>query len=74
MPKKARQSFAKSDPEDESVHIVVSEDDVYDDDHPYVKAWPEMFGDLMDLVTVHHAPEVEQATAAPGEKRAVRKT
>lgn len=64
MTQKAKQSFARSD-KDGNV-IVVSEDDFYADDHPYVKAWPEMFGDLLDQVHVHTA---EQATAAPGETR-----
>lgn len=35
----------------------------YDSNHPAVKKWPEMFGE----VQLH--PEVEAATAAPGEKR-----
>lgn len=35
----------------------------FDDNHPAVKKWPEMFGQ----VGLH--PEVEAATAAPGEKR-----
>jgi hypothetical protein len=35
----------------------------FDDNHPAVKKWPAMFG----LVELH--PEVEAATAAPGEKR-----
>jgi chloramphenicol 3-O-phosphotransferase len=77
MTKKAFQSFAKS-VEDGSI-TVVSEDELYEDDHPYVKAWPEMFGNHLDLVTVHAKPEkvskrsVEQATAEPGEKRDVEK-
>ena len=78
MPKKARQSFAKSDPEDESVHIVVSEDDVYDDDHPYVKAWPEMFGDFRQFqivdrvgVSTEFIPNVfDQASGRPSGTRA----
>ncbi len=35
----------------------------FEDNHPAVKKWPEMFG----LAQSH--PEVEAATAAPGEKR-----
>lgn len=35
----------------------------FEDSHPAVKKWPEMFG----LTQLH--PEVEAATAAPGEKR-----
>lgn len=33
--------------------------------HPAVKKWPHMFGER----TVTHEAAVEQATAAPGEKR-----
>lgn len=35
----------------------------YEDSHPAVKKWPQMFG------LVHQSPIIEQATAAPGEKR-----
>ncbi len=74
MTKKAFQSFAKQGPDG---IIVVSEDGLFDDDHEYVKWWPEMFGEHYDLVTVHaatpgapkKAAKVEQATAAPGETR-----
>lgn len=70
MTKKAFQSFAKQGPDG---IVVVSEDDLFADDHPFVKAWPEMFGDHLDLMTVHENPSrsqpVEQATAAPGEQR-----
>jgi hypothetical protein len=64
MTKRARVTFAKTGG-DGSI-VVVRDDEFYEDDHPYVKAWPEMFGDLDDLIEVHH---VEQATAAPGEVR-----
>jgi len=36
-------------------------------DHPAVKKWPGLFAP----VTIRHAHTVEQATAAPGEKRNV---
>jgi hypothetical protein len=79
MPKKARATFAKADKKT-GFPIVISEDDIYADDHPFVKAWPDEFVDLMDSVTVHgveapkrEAPVVEQATAAPGEVREVSK-
>lgn len=41
--------------------------DIYEADHPAVKKYPERFKPL----TVHRTgkPPVEQATAAPGEKR-----
>lgn len=70
MPKKAYASFAFQGPD--GMAVVVSEDDIFDDDHPYVAAYPANFRDLMDAVTVHAAPKntaVEQATAAPGEVR-----
>lgn len=35
----------------------------YEDSHPAVKKWPQMFG------LVNQSPIIEQATAAPGEKR-----
>jgi hypothetical protein len=66
MPKKAYQSFVKLI---DGTNVVISSDDFYADDHPYVRAWPEMFADMFDLVKIHHASEVEQATAAPGEVR-----
>jgi hypothetical protein len=63
MLKRARVTFAKQGPDG---IIVVKDEDFYPDDHPYVKAWPEMFADLDDLIDVQ---VVEQATAAPGEVR-----
>lgn len=39
---------------------MLNPDDIYGDDHPYVRARPELFTD---------AVVIEQATAAPGEKR-----
>lgn len=67
MAKRARQSFAFSVGE---VIQVVSEDDEYDDDHPFVKARPELFVDIQDNPHRIRTPSrVEQATAAPGEMR-----
>jgi hypothetical protein len=46
----------------------VHQGDLIDADHPAVRKWPEAFGPVF----VHHrsaAGKVEQATAAPGEKR-----
>jgi hypothetical protein len=51
---------------EERLHF--SKGDLMDSDHPAVKKWKNMFGPL----TVRYplpAPKVEQATAAPGEKR-----
>ena len=45
-----------------SVQVVKGQN--FDSNHPVVKAFPSMFGEV-DLVH----PPVEQATAAPGEKR-----
>lgn len=43
--------------------------DIYADDHPLVRARPELFEDVMIIgARVDDAP-VEQATAAPGERR-----
>lgn len=67
MPKRARESFAFG--VGDAIQVV-SEDDEYDDDHPYVKARPEMFIDIQDNPFRIKAPSrVEQATAAPGEVR-----
>lgn len=66
MAKRAKQSFAFSADE---VIQVVSEDDEYDDNHPFVKARPDMFVDIQDNPRRIMAPTVEQATAAPGEMR-----
>lgn len=68
MPKKAFQSFAAQGKD--GVVCVISEDEVYADDHPFVKRWPDMFGELEDVVRIIPAvPPVETATAAPGETR-----
>lgn len=74
MGKRAKQSFAFS--LSEGINQVVSEDDEYDDDHPFVTANPGQFMDIQDnphrIKTPQATPkraEVEQATAAPGETR-----
>lgn len=72
MTKKAFQSFAKNHPE-EGGQVVVHEDEYYADDHKYVRWWPEMFGELEDVLRLQ-GRGVEQATAAPGEQRNVRKS
>ena len=52
---------------------LIQEGDLYADDHPYVAMYPANFAD----VVVHEAPSrkrtVEQATAAPGEQRQVKR-
>ena len=46
----------------------VHQGDLIDSDHPAVRKWPDFFGPLL---IQHRSPagKVEQATAAPGEKR-----
>ena len=70
MTKKAKQSFAKG-AKDGSI-TVVNEDDLFADDHPFVKAWPDMFVDVEDLAQ-RPPSKVEQATAAPGERRTTKR-
>jgi hypothetical protein len=48
--------------EGRSIQVVKGQN--FDSNHPAVKKWPEMFGGVEQV----HGP-VEQATAAPGEKR-----
>lgn len=73
MGKRAKQSFAFS--VSEGINQVISEDDEYDDDHPFVKQNPGMFVDIQDNPHRIKTPpsakrsKVEQATAAPGESR-----
>ena len=73
MGKRAVQSFAYS--LSEGINQVILEDDEYSDDHPFVKARPDMFRDVNDNPNQIKAPakkgKVEQATAAPGEARNV---
>jgi len=53
--------------------IVILPEYIYEDDDPLVKARPDLFVEAWVPATMHSAspPRVEQATAAPGEKRAV---
>ena len=37
--------------------------------HPAVKKWPSLFGPVAFVHPVKPEPRIEQATAAPGEKR-----
>lgn len=43
--------------------------DLVDADHPAVKKWPGYFGEPKVTHRVKSEPVVEQATAAPGQKR-----
>jgi hypothetical protein len=72
MPKTPRDSFA-FDAKDGS-KIIVGVDEVYDDDHPYVRAYPSCFVDHDAGVIAapkRRAAPVEAATAEPGETRDV---
>ena len=76
MPKTPKDSFAFTDADDSIVIVAV--DEVYDDDHPYVKAYPNNFVDH-EVDSIAAPPKavkrakVEQATAEPGETRDVAK-
>lgn len=48
-----------------SADVVFRKGDLVKADNPAVKKWPQFFG----AATFHHEPRIEQATAAPGEKR-----
>jgi hypothetical protein len=74
MPKRVKDPVAVGNP-DGSI-TVISPDSEFADDHPYVKANPNLFVEAWDEANVVRAPsrhsrahQVEQATAAPGEKR-----
>jgi hypothetical protein len=83
MPKRVILSTAVGNPD--GTITVISEDDTFADDHqifdhPSVKAHPEWFVDLADDPNIQtrftppsKAAKVEQATAAPGETRDVKK-
>ncbi len=49
------------------VEYVVIKGQTFDDKHPLVKGRPELFQDV--VADVPYTKQVEQATAAPGEKR-----
>lgn len=52
----------------DGARVEVHQGDLIDADHPAVRKWPDYFGPAF----IHHRTsggEVEQATAAPGEKR-----
>ena len=49
--------------------IYIHAGDLIEADHPAVKKWPHCFGPIELRHPVKREPPVEQATAAPGEKR-----
>ncbi len=51
------------------VEYVVIAGQTFDDKHPLVKGRPELFRDVVPDVPFTKPSKVEQATAAPGEKR-----
>lgn len=55
--------------------IRLSKGDAWDDADPVVKARPELFADVPEVVMTSEVrvAGVEQASAAPGEKRSVKK-
>ena len=53
----------------EGKSIQVIQGQMFEDNHPAVKAFPEMFGKI-DSIGRNLPTPVEQATAAPGERRA----
>lgn len=73
MPKRAKDSFAfsKKDPDGLETIVVVNADVWYDDNDPVVQAYPSNFIDIVEEIArqVQGNRPVEQATAAPGEKR-----
>lgn len=70
MAKRAKQSAAFDTADGR--HIVVNSEDIYADDHPYVLARPALFEDALQGRVIGER-SVEQATAAPGEKRDTKK-
>jgi hypothetical protein len=67
---------------DAGVHVIPRIDEYFDVDHPLVKAHPWAFGTDAELAeqvdqdrraTSVAIPDVEAATAAPGEKRTTRR-
>lgn len=64
----AKQSFVG---EVAGQHLDVRMGDLFEADHPAVAKWPDLFTPpALRFPVVRKAARVEQATAAPGEKRA----
>jgi len=61
---RAIESFAGAIGKDQ-YYIVKGE--TFEADHPAVRKWPQFFGPV--LLRYPMQPEIEQATAAPGQKR-----
>lgn len=77
MPVRVLQPCALLHPE-LGTHVVPPLSAYYDDDDPLVVAHPEAFGTDEEILELKNAPAVEgvtieQASAAPGEKRRARR-
>jgi len=70
MPRQQRDGFVRPreaatfDHDGEAV--VLNPNEIFDADHPFVRARPGLF---VPVESTRQRPAVEQATAAPGEKR-----
>lgn len=53
-----------------AIEMDVRKGDLIEADHPAVTKWPGMFGPVNLRFPVERRGKVEQATSAPGEKRA----
>ncbi len=53
----------------------INPDDIYADDHPLVRQFPTMFVEvrIIEAPVRRRLADVEQATAAPGEKRQIKR-
>ena len=51
------------------VAVAIHEGETIDANHPLVQRYPEYFGPVVVMHRAPRTPAVEQATAAPGEKR-----
>lgn len=51
---------------DDGTSYVIGPDQIFADDHPFVRKYPTLFVDIADVV-------IEAATAGPGEKRSTRR-
>lgn len=61
MPKRAIEPFGFANDKEDG-NIYVNDEDVYADDHPYVRRFPSRFRDIYDGVNVIDAP-VKKARA-----------
>lgn len=52
----------------------LNEGDLVPDTHPLVKKAPQNFEDVSDYVKRRYPDMIEEATAAPGEKRSMRRS